>query len=818
MLDPTRNSPPLGVFQLHTEAHSDGSLRVLSFRGKEQVSKPYAFEIVFAAPTLEHPRAGAELLGQAATLSLFDPESGGRAVQGILRRVERDTSRGPAGASFRATLAPRFWLLGRGKRSRIFQEMTVTDIAHEIFEEHHIAAKITTVRTLARRPYTVQYEESDAHFLHRLFAEEGLFYSFEHPERALSSEILVMRDSADLCRPIPGDPTLLYRETIGLKEAENHVRDWRVEERVAPGTVLLRDFDFTRPHFDVSAKAAIPHTTEGFDSRAMDVYEHQGDFERSGLDPKIAKLRLDQYRRKTRIATATSRCPRLLPGSWFELQGASAFEGESRATILQIEHEGHTPEIAGASGDVYKNQFTAIQASIAPLPKAPKRRARQIMETATVVGPKGQDIHTDAHGRIRVQFHWDLEGKRDARSSCFIRVMQGWAGAGFGFQFLPRIGMEVVVLFASGDTDRPMVIGCAYNGAHPFPFALPGYKSKSGIVTRTTRGGAGYNELSFEDRPGFERVHIHAERDFDTVVGRNETIAVGASQTTHVAANAVTLIGEDELHSVGGNRRHNIAGNEASVVEGNRHNTTRGDCVEAFDGRLERRVQREVVTHVEGASRHFMQGECEAHLAQTCTVRAEGAVTALVGKHDARRSLTLRVEGTADLSSSDTMELSSEKDIVLRCGKSTLRIAPDHVEISSPRLYLQGEGASAALGKDELILHGKTRALLLSDQKVFLKAIGATLSLTAEAKIDGAQIKLKAPDNESVEGGPGERKTTLIELKDQEGKPLAYQRYLMIFSDGRERGGLLDRNGKAEVELAEDATIVFPDLSDVEEA
>src|SRR5262249_50896037 len=141
-------------------------------------------------------------------------------------------------------------------------------------------------------------------------------------------------------------------------------------------------------------------------------------------------------------------------------------------------------------------------------------RPRQVAESAVVVGPPGHEIHTDEHGRVKVQFHWDLEGKRNDQSSCWLRVSQAWAGAGGGAIFLPRVGMEVLVTFLGGDLDRPIVTGCVYNATHPHPFHLPESKVKSGWLTRSTPNGHGGNELSFLDEHGSEEIHVRAERNY----------------------------------------------------------------------------------------------------------------------------------------------------------------------------------------------------------------------------------------------------------------------------------------------------------------
>src|SRR5262249_45632384 len=151
-------------------------------------------------------------------------------------------------------------------------------------------------------------------------------------------------------------------------------------------------------------------------------------------------------------------------------------------------------------------------------PRKPVRRLQQTTETAVVVGPSGEEIHVDSEGRVKVQFPWDLEGKHDDTSSCWLRTMQPWAGASWGSQFIPRVGMEVVVLFVGGDVDRPLIAGSVANGVNPMPFSLPAKKTQSGIKTRSSPGGDGSNELRFDDAKGAEQVYLHAQKDLDVLV------------------------------------------------------------------------------------------------------------------------------------------------------------------------------------------------------------------------------------------------------------------------------------------------------------
>jgi uncharacterized protein involved in type VI secretion and phage assembly len=206
-------------------------------------------------------------------------------------------------------------------------------------------------------------------------------------------------------------------------------------------------------------------------------------------------------------------------------------------------------------------------------------------QTATVVGPAGEEVYTDEHGRIKVQFHWDREGARDENSSCFVRVAQTWAHAGYGSVFIPRMGMEVVVHFLDGRPDRPLVTGCVYNGENLTPHPLPDEKSKSVIYTNTSIGGGGFNELTFEDAKGSEQIYIHGQKDWvtdvlndkNTNVGNNQDLAVDANRTKHVAGDHTSTIDGNDTSTISGNKTLTLSGNDDSTMSSNRTLTLSGN-------------------------------------------------------------------------------------------------------------------------------------------------------------------------------------------------------------------------------------------------
>ena len=188
------------------------------------------------------------------------------------------------------------------------------------------------------------------------------------------------------------------------------------------------------------------------------------------------------------------------------------------------------------AGEIYigNYKFLPVARPFRMLPLTPKPRIYGI-QTAMVVGKEGEEneeISTEEHGHIWVQFHWDREPKK----SCPIRCAQPWSGDQWGHQFIPRVSMEAVVEYLEGDPDRPLVSGCVYNGTHDFPYSLPDNKTQSGCKSNSTKGGGGYNEIMFEDKKGSELFRMHAQKDQLVLVNNNVTENVGGDETITVGS------------------------------------------------------------------------------------------------------------------------------------------------------------------------------------------------------------------------------------------------------------------------------------------
>jgi type VI secretion system secreted protein VgrG len=196
------------------------------------------------------------------------------------------------------------------------------------------------------------------------------------------------------------------------------------------------------------------------------------------------------------------------------------------------------------------------------------------VQTATVVGPAGQEIFTDKYGRVKVQFHWDRQGKKDADSSCWVRVASVWAGKQWGVIHIPRIGQEVVVSFLEGSTDEPIIVGSVYNATNMPPYALPDNKTQSGIISRSTPGGgeATFNQIRFEDKKGNEEVLFHAEKDLNSEIENDETRKVGHDRTTTIKNDETKTIndGNEKITLDKGDQTLTIsAGKQTVTIQGN---------------------------------------------------------------------------------------------------------------------------------------------------------------------------------------------------------------------------------------------------------
>ena len=507
----------------------------------------------------------------------------------MVERAAQDHRRAEGGTVVELRVVPALTLLGSTRRSRIFQDQSAVEILEAVLGKglggYGREVQDLTSETYPKREYCVQYQESDLAFAQRLMEEEGITYAFDHEGEA---EVMGLYDRNDdhveLAQPVVPYASG-WSETLGVEG----VTDVGPRGSSTTTSVVVLDYDFTGP------KA---HTDEsrGTDpmGRDRESYEHGwgqaltiGDYDegvgryQAEDSSRQAKVRQQAFVGRSDVVVGVSRVTGLAPGRRFTLRG---HELEGDYLVVRVAHEGRVPaHVDPVQDDRYHNRFEAIPVGV---PYRPERRTLkpQIHSVlhAVVTGPGGEEIHTDVHGRVKVQFPWDREGAADEHSTCWLRVSQPWAGAGWGFVYIPRIGMEATVAFVQGDPDRPLVLATQYNGTNLPPYELPGEKSKSTLKSESSLGRGGFNELRFEDAKGDEQVYVHAQKDFDEEVEANHTTTVGNDQENHV--------GNDQTQDVHGKQVEEVTENQTMTVKGTREVSVFGGFEETIDTGEDRTV------------------------------------------------------------------------------------------------------------------------------------------------------------------------------------------------------------------------------------
>ncbi|HEY0139052.1 MAG TPA: type VI secretion system tip protein TssI/VgrG, partial [Nannocystis sp.] len=451
-----------------------------------------------------------------------------------------------------------------------------------------------------------------------------------------------------------------------------------------------------------------------------------------------ARRKQEQRAAQTRIYLGTSDVAELVPGVFFSLNGHPHGALDRKYLIVAVRHAGEAPEevlYASPTEDQvrYTNECECIEAERPwrPAPLFPKPRAHGL-QTAIVVGPAGEEIHTDEYGRIKVRFHWDRRSPFGDPASCWIRVSQRWAGPGWGSVFIPRIGMEVLVEFIDGDPDRPMVTGCVYNANNMPPYPLPEQKTKSTTKSDSSPGGGGFNEIRLEDAKAAEEIFIHAQLDMNTVVlqhttrnvgvddtdtvgnnqvesvgvdrtasvGNNEDLTVGVSQNRTIGGNQMTAIAANQLYSVGGaqdlivggTRTVSVSGHQLTVVAMDRATSVGGNQGAQVFGASTVEVGLDRTTTILGSEIVTINMDHTATVLGACTVSIGTTVTASVGA-----DVSAAIGANLSVSIGAAAQLVVAADRMIQIGGNDTLVVGGSLTISSPTITLSSGGATITL-------------------------------------------------------------------------------------------------------------------------
>ncbi|MEW6600233.1 MAG: type VI secretion system tip protein VgrG [Nitrospirota bacterium] len=536
-------------------------LLLTRFSGAEGVSIPFSLELDLISQN--HGIVFRDIVGQNVTVSVLMDNGKTRFFNGIISRFSQAESSSTEGGEVRisnysATVVPWFWLLTRTADSRIFQELSVPDIVEKIFQEKNFSDyKINLHSSYDKWAYCVQYRETDFNFISRLLEEEGIYYYFEHED---GKHTMVLADVPEEHKPCPEQESAAYHPSASGTSEEYSISNLEVMQEIRAGKYSLNDFNFETPATDLKVEVPSQHSA-GPGEREM--YDYPGGYGKRTAGDRLANIRMQEEEAAVIFISGSSNCRAFTSGYRFTLREYHRNEmNDKDYVLLSLSHMASEPYTTSEeSGMSYMNSFTCIPFDV---PFRPRRTTRKPVvegvQTAIVVGPKGEEIYTDEHGRVKVQFHWDREGRKDENSSCWMRVSQLWAGGGWGAICIPRIGHEVIVSFEEGDPDRPIITGRVYHAINKPPYPLPDEKTKSTVKTDSSPDGGGFNEIRFEDKKGEEQLFLHAEKNMDTNVNNDVLELIGNDRHLIVKNEQCELVEKDKHTSVKGNFNKKVDG------------------------------------------------------------------------------------------------------------------------------------------------------------------------------------------------------------------------------------------------------------------
>ncbi|MBM4330022.1 MAG: type VI secretion system tip protein VgrG [Deltaproteobacteria bacterium] len=588
-------------------------LLLTGFNGTEGLSRLFSFELDMLSENPDIPFA--DIIGKNVTVSILLADGEKRFFNGLISHFSQGRGEAEGGGDirlshYRAEMVPWLWLLTQTADSRIFQKLSAPEIVEKIFQEKGFSDfRLLLNGSYPKRDYCVQYRETDFNFVSRLLEEEGIYYFFIHEEKM---HTLVLADAPEKHKPCPKQESAQYQTTSSGWLEEDVITSLEKVQEIRPGKYTLNDFNFEAP--STSLKVDVPSKIK-LGPGEREVYDYPGLYAKKQEGNQFVNVRMEEEEARITTVIGSGVCRAFTSGYRFKLLGSYRQDMDGKEFILTSLSHGvtqlgyTTKSSADMKGFAYANNFTCIPFDVPYRP--PRDSVKPVVrgtQTAIVVGPGGEEIYTDKYGRVKVQFHWDREGKRNENSSCWVRVAQLWAGPGWGAMYIPRIGQEVVVDFLEGDPDRPIIIGTVYHGSNMPPYPLPDDKTKSAIKSDSSLGGGGFNEIRFEDKKGQEQVFIHAEKNQDIRVKNNLREWIG--NETHL------IVKKDQLE----------------MAEGDKHQTVKGDHNQKVDGTVSLMVATNQQEKV--GNSYALEAGMEIHLKGGMNVVIESGTT-----------LTLKVGG-----------------------------------------------------------------------------------------------------------------------------------------------------------------------------
>lgn len=675
----------------------DDAFILTGVRGREELSRPFSFRLEMVAET-STAVAPADLVGKPVGWTVSYPNEVTRKFHGVVKSLAAGEFIGRERRVYRVEVVPWLWFLTRTTDCKIFQNKTAPQIIEDVFKgfgftSDHYNTNLTG--SYPTREYCVQYRETAFAFVSRLMEEEGIFYFFKYGD---DKHTLVLADDTGAYADCDPHAEPEYRPELDDAEA---VSAWERRHEFRSGKYAHTDYNFETPATSLLADSP---TTVGLPGISKyELFDYPGNHAVTADGTARAAVRIGEVEVGYDTAAGTGRCNSFRPGCKFKMKGH--LTDTQKFVLVAVEHAATEPLTAGVrgGGGDYQNTFTAIPASV---PFRPERLTRRPVvegpQTAVVVGPGGEEIHTDKYGRIKVHFHWDRYGQKNDADTCFIRVGELWAGKNWGMIFTPRIGQEVVVDFLEGDPDRPVVTGRVYNAEQMPPYALPANMTQSGVKTRSTKGGTTdhFNELRFEDKKDAEQVYFHAQKDFVRVVENDDTLTVGHDQSIEIKNNRQLVVKEgwEKITIEKGDRERTVSkGNDALTVStGKRTVEVKADyAVTVQEGNRTITVSKGNDTHVVSQGNREVKVDTGNDTLTVASGDLKIDVTAGKALIQAGTSITLQVGGNSIVIDTNGIKITASK-LAIAVGGSTMDFEPAKIAMKSAQVEVEGQQTKVA--------------------------------------------------------------------------------------------------------------------------
>ncbi|WP_318369600.1 type VI secretion system tip protein VgrG [Enterobacter sp.] len=658
-------------FTLEVEGLPPEALTVVSFHLTQALSELFSLEVSLVSQTPDITFS--QVLEKTAHLTIRQDGEIKRRVRGVVTWFESGENDGHR-TLYSMRVRPPLWRAALRQNFCIFQNQDIKDILATLLQENDVTAWSPLLsEPRPAREFCVQYGETDYDFLCRLAAEEGIFFYEEHALHSTDQSLVL----CDTVRFLPAPFDLPWNPNVRTEVSTPCISRFRHSAQIRPSQVISKDYTFKRPGW----AGRFEHEGENLDYQRTqyEVFDYPGRFKHEH-GRNFARWQAEGWRNNAETAHGRSRSPEIWPGRRIRLTGHPQAGLNREWQVTESELSGSQPQALPGrrgAGTTLENHFIVVPADRTwrpqPLPK-PRVDGPQ---SAVVTGPEGEEIFCDEHGRVRVKFHWDRYNPADQNSSCWIRVAQAWAGAGFGNLAIPRVGQEVIVDFLNGDPDQPLITGRTYHEENRAPGSLPGTKTQMTIRSKTYRG-SGFNELRFDDATGNEQVYLHAQKNMDTEVLNNRTTDVKVNHSETIGNSQRITVGTGQTVSVGsqkagGHDQRITVANDRTLRVGNDRRTDVGQDEGLYAGR-DRTVT------VKGKQAHTTAGDHVSLVEGTHSLTVKG-------------DLARKVSGALGIKVQGDIVLESSGSITLKAGGSFVVIRPGGVDICGPAINLNGGGS-----------------------------------------------------------------------------------------------------------------------------